>query len=152
MLWAHYKFQNKKVLKIFHFYFFTVYRVSGALVSGNFSPIGEYSSHVNNRWKWALANCCVGIKVLRKPIAVVLCLFFCPQIFVFYVPVYLVPVSVVIVSVSLKSLSITVCHQRICLKGWLSLCRRRTCVHFDTRCLTCHLSPECRLPSAVFVV
>ncbi len=41
----------KKVLKISQFSFFTVYRVRGAVVGGNFSPIGEYPSTVKNRRK-----------------------------------------------------------------------------------------------------
>jgi hypothetical protein len=44
-------FQTKIVLNIFQFFFCTVYRVRGAMVGGNFSPIGEYSSTVKNRQK-----------------------------------------------------------------------------------------------------
>jgi hypothetical protein len=43
--------KQKKVLKFSNFFFCTVYRVRGAMVGGNFSPIGEYSSTVKNRQK-----------------------------------------------------------------------------------------------------
>jgi hypothetical protein len=44
-------FKTKKVLKIFNF-LFTVYRMRHAIVGGNFTPIGEYSSTAKNRQKW----------------------------------------------------------------------------------------------------
>jgi hypothetical protein len=44
-------FKTKKVLKISQVFFCTVYRVRGALVGGNLSPTGEYSSTDKNRQK-----------------------------------------------------------------------------------------------------
>jgi hypothetical protein len=45
------KLPKPKVLTIFQFFFCTVFRVRGAMVGGNFSPFGEYSSTVKNRQK-----------------------------------------------------------------------------------------------------
>jgi hypothetical protein len=50
-------FKTKKVLKIFEIFFFTVYRVRGAVVGENLMPIGEYSSTVKNRRKCAAVVC-----------------------------------------------------------------------------------------------
>jgi hypothetical protein len=56
--------KQKKFWKFSNFFFWTVYRVRGAMVGGNFSPIGEYSSTVKNRQKWASAHRRVGLKGL----------------------------------------------------------------------------------------
>ncbi len=58
-------FQNKKVLKTLQFCFFTVYRVRGAVVGGNFLPIREYSSTVKNRQNCATVHHRVGVIGLR---------------------------------------------------------------------------------------
>jgi hypothetical protein len=54
-------FKTKKFWK-FSFFFWTVYRVRAGMVGGNFSPIGEYSSTVKNRQKWASVHRRVGLK------------------------------------------------------------------------------------------
>ncbi len=43
-----YVLHQKKVLKIFQFIFFTVYRVRGAEICRNVTLVGEYSSTVKN--------------------------------------------------------------------------------------------------------
>ncbi len=56
--------KQKKFWKFSNFFFCTVYRVRGAVVGGNFSPIGEYLSTVKNRQKWASVHRRVGLKGL----------------------------------------------------------------------------------------
>jgi hypothetical protein len=56
-----YREKTFQVLKNFQFFFFTVYRVHGAVVGGNFSLIREYSSTVKNR-----RNCVKGLKYIWK--------------------------------------------------------------------------------------
>ncbi len=58
-------FKTKKVLKIFKFFFFTVYRVRGAIVGENLMPIREYSSTVKNRRKCATVYHRVVVKGLK---------------------------------------------------------------------------------------
>ncbi len=58
--------KQKKFWKFSEFFFWTVYRMRGAMVGRNFSPIGEYSSTVKNRQKWASVHRCVGLKGLKK--------------------------------------------------------------------------------------
>jgi hypothetical protein len=48
---VHSNFQNQKSFENFPIFFCTAYRVRGAVVGGNFSPIGDYSSTVKNRQK-----------------------------------------------------------------------------------------------------
>jgi hypothetical protein len=60
--------KQKKFWKFSKFFFWTVYRVRGAMVGGNFSPIGEYSSTVKNQQKWASVHRRVGLKGLNIPV------------------------------------------------------------------------------------
>ncbi len=57
--------KQKKFWKFSNFFFWTVYRVRGVMVGGNFSPIWEYSSTVKNRQKWASVHRRVGLKGLK---------------------------------------------------------------------------------------
>jgi hypothetical protein len=60
-LWILKLFQNKNDLQIFEF-FFTVYRVRGAVVGENLTQNGEYSSTVKNRQKCVTVNRGVVVK------------------------------------------------------------------------------------------
>jgi hypothetical protein len=57
-------FKTNKFWK-FSSFFWSVYRLHCAVVGVNFSPIGEYTSTVKNRQKWASVHRRVDVKGLR---------------------------------------------------------------------------------------